>query len=304
MKNVTLIARRELQAYLRTMSGYVIIAVMLFIDGLLFNAFAVPGPAKKSSEILADFFTLTSGITMVGAVFLSMRLIAEERQTGTLVLLSTSPLRESEVVLGKFVAAFGFITLMTGLTAYLPLLIFVHGKVSVGHILVGYLGLLLIGSATLAIGVFASALAPTPALRVEMTVERSKGTVPFPVASVPPLMLRRETQAAPTTRAGTVQRGTRRGSGCCRAWVRTLPTFSAASRRRISCQREGSVEFMGSALLGRRLPRAPCRSVRPSPGWPTRGGLPNALRGRRARGRGPARTSPPALNRRPPGGRP
>ena len=101
MRNVTLITRRELQAYLRTMSGYIIIAVMLFIDGLLFNAFAVPGTAKKSSEVLADFFTLTSGITMVGAVFLSMRLIAEERQTGTIALLYSSPIHDVEIVLGK-----------------------------------------------------------------------------------------------------------------------------------------------------------------------------------------------------------
>ena len=49
MRNVLLIARRELAAYLRTMSGYVIIAVMLFIDGLLFNAYAVPGARQTKS---------------------------------------------------------------------------------------------------------------------------------------------------------------------------------------------------------------------------------------------------------------
>jgi len=101
MRNVSLITQRELQSYLRTMSGYIIIAVMLFIDGLLFNAFAVPGTAKKSSEVLADFFTLTSGITMVGAVFLSMRLIAEERQTGTIALLYSSPIHDVEIVLAS-----------------------------------------------------------------------------------------------------------------------------------------------------------------------------------------------------------
>jgi ABC-2 type transport system permease protein len=93
-----------------------------------------------------------------------MRLFAEERQTGTLVLLSTSPLREAEVVIGKFAGAFAFIALMTALTAYMPLLIFVNGKVSMGHIFVGYLGLLLLGAATLSVGLFASALAPTQVL--------------------------------------------------------------------------------------------------------------------------------------------
>lgn len=158
MRNVSLIARRELQAYLRTMSGYVIIAVMLFIDGLMFNAFAVPGTAKKSSEVLADFFTLTSGITMVGAVFLSMRLIAEERQTGTVSLLYSSPIHDVEIVLGKFIASFLFLCLFFVSTSYMPILIAVYGKVSAGHIFAGYLGLMLVGACSLAIGTFGSAL--------------------------------------------------------------------------------------------------------------------------------------------------
>lgn len=158
MRNVTLIARRELQAYLRTMSGYVIIAVMLFIDGLLFNAFAVPGTAKKSSEVLADFFMLTSGITMVGAVFLSMRLIAEERQTGTLSLLYSSPVHDVEIVLGKFLASLGFLCLFFVATGYMPALVAVYGKVSLGHIFAGYFGLVLVGACALAIGTFGSAL--------------------------------------------------------------------------------------------------------------------------------------------------
>ncbi|MDP1826765.1 MAG: ABC transporter permease [Archangium sp.] len=158
MRNVSLITRRELQAYLRTMSGYIIIAVMLFIDGLLFNAFAVPGTAKKSSEVLADFFTLTSGITMVGAVFLSMRLIAEERQTGTIALLYSSPIHDLEIVLGKFLAAFLFLCLFFVSTSYMPILVAVYGKVSIGHIFAGYFGLMLVGACGLAIGTFGSAL--------------------------------------------------------------------------------------------------------------------------------------------------
>lgn len=158
MKNVWLISRRELAAYLRTMSGYIIIAVMLFIDGLLFNAFAVPGTAKKSSEILADFFTLTSGITMVGTVFLSMRLIAEERQTGTIALLNSSPVLDLEIILGKFLAAFLFLCLFFASTAYMPALIAAYGKVSFGHIAAGYFGLMLVGATGLAIGTFGSAL--------------------------------------------------------------------------------------------------------------------------------------------------
>jgi ABC-2 type transport system permease protein len=158
MKNVFLIAQRELAAYLKSMSGYIIIAVMLFIDGLLFHAFAVPGVAKRSSEIVGDFFMLTSGITMIGAVFLSMRLIAEERQTGTLALLYSSPVFDLEIVMGKFLASLIFLMLFFVTTLFMPALVATYGKVSVGHIFAGYLGLTLLGASSLAIGTFGSAL--------------------------------------------------------------------------------------------------------------------------------------------------
>lgn len=166
MKTVLLIARRELGAYLRTMSGYVIIAVLLFLDGLLFNAFAVPGTAKKSSEVLADFFFFSSGISMAASIFLSMRLIAEERQTGTLQLLYSSPVRDVEIVLGKFLASLTFLCLFLASTAYMPLLIAVYGKISLGHVLAGYLGLVLVGASSLAIGLFGSALTKSQVVAV------------------------------------------------------------------------------------------------------------------------------------------
>jgi ABC-2 type transport system permease protein len=140
------------------MSGYVIIALMLFIDGLLFNAYAAQTGGKRSSEVLADFFTLTSGVTLTGTVFLSMRLIAEERQTGTLALLSSSPVLDVEIVAGKFLASLAFLALFLACTLPMPALVAVYGKVSAGHIAAGYLGVTLVGAVGLAIGTFGSAL--------------------------------------------------------------------------------------------------------------------------------------------------
>lgn len=158
MKAILLIARRELLAYLRSMIGYVIIAGVLFVDGLLFNAFALGGPDKRSSEVLSLFFYFSSGTTMIASVLISFRLLAEERQTGTINLLYSSPIRDHEIVLGKFLSALAFLSLMTLATVFMPLLVMVHGKVSLGHIAGGYLGLLLLGSASLAIGTLGSAL--------------------------------------------------------------------------------------------------------------------------------------------------
>jgi ABC-2 type transport system permease protein len=155
-----LIARRELGAYLRTMSGYVIAAVVLFVDGILFNVRALGSQQDRlSTEVLSEFFFNSSGLVMAASVFLSMRLLAEERQNGSMVLLASSPVRERDIVLGKFLSAFIFLSLITLAGLFMPMLILVNGKLSVGHVAAGYLGLLLLGSAALAIGTLGSTLA-------------------------------------------------------------------------------------------------------------------------------------------------
>jgi len=159
MRTIGLLVRRELRSYFDTAWGWTILAMVLILDGLMFNAFALGTRERYSAEVLSDFFYLSSGTTMIAGVLLTMRLIAEERQTGTFTLLQTAPIRPVEIVLGKFLGAFTFLSIVTLLTAYMPALIFVHGKVSIGQILVGYTGLLSLGAATIAVGTFSSALA-------------------------------------------------------------------------------------------------------------------------------------------------
>jgi len=160
---VWLVARRELHGYLLSPLGYVIVAVILLVNGLLFNGVAMGGE-RLSYEVLHLFFFFSSGTTMVASVFITMRLFAEERQTGTLVLLQTSPATEWQLVLGKFTGAYLFLLLLTLLTLYMPLLVLVNGKVTWGHLWTGYAGLALLGAACIAIGTLASALAPNQIL--------------------------------------------------------------------------------------------------------------------------------------------
>lgn len=158
MRNALLVARRDLGSYLHGLTGYFIIAAVLFIDGLGFQLVGLGGSAKFSTEVLQQFFYFCSGTTMIAAVLLTMRAIAEERQMGTDTLLHTAPIGEGEVVLGKYLAAMGMLSLLTLLSVYMPALIFVNGKVSLQHVAVGYLGLLSLGSATASIGIFGSSL--------------------------------------------------------------------------------------------------------------------------------------------------
>ena len=135
--------------------AYVVSAAFLAITGFFFVASVSDAFAEASIRGY-----------LAGAVFfmifmspaLTMRLIAEEQKLGTLELLLTSPIREFEIVIGKFIAAFVMTAIMTGLSLYFVLVLFIYGDPDIGPLLSGFLGLGLYAAATLAVGLFASAL--------------------------------------------------------------------------------------------------------------------------------------------------
>ena len=106
MKSIWLLAKRELGFYLTTIWGYGILSVILCIDGLLFNAFAVGDKPKYSAEVLEQFFYFSSGPTIIAGILLSMRLLAEEQTKGTDALLLSAPINSKQIVIGKFIGSF------------------------------------------------------------------------------------------------------------------------------------------------------------------------------------------------------
>jgi ABC-2 type transport system permease protein len=167
MSSILLIARRELGAYFKTWTGYIIIAAALMIEGLLFNGFALgSGIDHRSSDVLAQFFFLAGGVTQFAAVFISMRLLAGERENNTIHLLTSSPVSDFQIVFGKYLSAVGFLGILLVASLYMPLLVLTAGKISFGHILAGYLGMFLLGAAEIAIGTLASALTRSQILSV------------------------------------------------------------------------------------------------------------------------------------------
>jgi ABC-2 type transport system permease protein len=158
MGGASIVFRREFGAYVRSPIGWVIVAAALLAEGILFQWQGLSKVAL-SADILRQFFMTMSIVTGVTAIILSIRLVAEERQTGSLVLLNTSPISDAAIVAGKFLAALAFLAVLLGLSLYMPLLVKLNGKITGAQILVGYLGLLLFGAAYLAVGLFASALA-------------------------------------------------------------------------------------------------------------------------------------------------
>jgi ABC-2 type transport system permease protein len=158
MRATRVIYRRELGAYLRSPFSWVIAALVLLTDGIFFQGFVLRGE-QLSAVVLERFFYFSSGVTMGAGILLSFRLINEERTNHSMILLNTSPVRDSQIILGKYLAALTFLVILLALSIYMPLLIKVRGKISFPQIMVGYLGLLLLGSAALALGTFASTLA-------------------------------------------------------------------------------------------------------------------------------------------------
>ena len=153
-----LVARRDLGAYFNSYWGYAVIAAVLVIDGLLFNAFALGDEAKYSAKVIEDFFFWSFGLTAIASVFMTMRVVAEERQTGTIVLIDSSPVAPWQFVGGKYISAMSVMTVLVVSTIYMPALVFVNGKVSYGHLVSGYTGLLLVAAACCALGTLASSV--------------------------------------------------------------------------------------------------------------------------------------------------
>ena len=169
MKGLLLVSKRELASYFNSLWGYVIITMILMINGLFFNAFAMGDKPRWSFDILRDFFYFSFGTTVIASVFLTMRLIAEEKQNGTLALVNASPLADWQIVVGKWVSALLFVSFLLALSVYMPALVFVNGKVSLGHLFAGYTGLVLVASAVCAIGTFGSALSKSQLVSAVVT---------------------------------------------------------------------------------------------------------------------------------------
>ena len=152
------VAARELGGLLRTPTGWLLAALVLALDALQLNGVAMGTERRPSAEVLELFLLNAAFVTEGLGALLAMRLRVDERE-GDGALLLSAPLNERAVVLGRWLGALGYLALVTLLTLGLPALIFVHGKVSLGHVAAGYLGLLLVGALALSIGAAVASLA-------------------------------------------------------------------------------------------------------------------------------------------------
>ncbi len=154
MGNIWAIAQRELRSYFVSPVAYVVGALFLLIMGFLFSIIL----SQTSEATLRPLFGNFAVIFLFIVPGLTMRLLAEEQRTGTLELLLTAPVRDSELVLGKFLGVLLLLLILLAITAVYPAILLLAGNPDRGPILAGYLGVILQGAAFLAIGLFASSL--------------------------------------------------------------------------------------------------------------------------------------------------
>ena len=147
------IARREMRAYFNSPVAYIVVTVFLVLAGFLFFTQALLGGQAE----MRPLFDIAPLLFVFLAPAITMRLLAEERRTGTFQLLITLPLRDRDVVLGKFLGALALLTTAIALTLAYPLTLSRLGDLDRGAVIGGYLGLVLMGGGYLAIGLMASA---------------------------------------------------------------------------------------------------------------------------------------------------
>ncbi len=163
MRKTWAIIRRELIAYFSSPLAYVVMTAFLLMQGYIFYLIVsfLNNPQTPAMTPLRLFFggTIFFWLFLLFVVpVITMRLIAEERRSGTIEVLLTSPVNEAQVVAGKFMAAFVFYAAL-----WLPTILYVvvlkrNSAIDLGPVIAGYIGVFLLGFLFLSVGTFASTL--------------------------------------------------------------------------------------------------------------------------------------------------
>ena len=171
MRGTLVIARKELRQLFGSPIAYVSLAMFFLIVGYLFFALvgvytlqlmqlqgAPPPDFNPTKIIFTPLYQDATFVLILLVPVLTMRLVSEEDRAHTMELLATSPVTNTAIVLGKFVAIVVLFGVLLAISAYMPLSLALIGRLDWGLLAATYTGLLLLGGAFLAIGLFASTL--------------------------------------------------------------------------------------------------------------------------------------------------
>jgi len=175
MRNILTIAGKEIRSLFVSPIAYVVLTGFLLLGGWFFfnllfrfssavnfytgmqNVEGLQG-LNLNDYVIAPLLHNLTVVLVIMIPIITMRAFAEEKRSGTYELLLTSPLRVSEIVLGKFLGALVFIAIMISLTAIYPGILLLSGNPEIGVLAAGYLGLFLIATVFVSVGLLTSAL--------------------------------------------------------------------------------------------------------------------------------------------------
>ena len=156
------IAKREFRSSFDSPLAYVVICLALVMLGFVF--FYLNGGFWQADRATLQqlFIWAPRGLSFLIVPVVTMRLLAEEKRSGTLEMLITLPVKDHEVILGKFLGAWGLVLILIGATALYPLMMFTFpwhlGALDMRPVLSGYIGIVIYSAAATALGLFISAL--------------------------------------------------------------------------------------------------------------------------------------------------
>jgi len=156
------VCRRELRSYFTSYIAYILLAVFLLLSGYFFYSdlifFVLFGGYVLPTGLWQFVFLDMRLCLLLVLPLMTMRLFAEEKKLGTIELLWTYPVRDGEIVAGKFLACWLFFLVMLLLTAINPVIFYRFYQYDVAPLLAAYLGIFLLGTAFIACGLFVSSL--------------------------------------------------------------------------------------------------------------------------------------------------
>jgi len=167
------IAKREFRSYFDSPLAYVVICISFLALGLFFFMYRGGFWQLDRASLQLMFEYLPQGLSLLVVPVVTMRLMAEERRSGTLEMLITLPVKDSDVVLGKYLGALGLVLTVVLTSALYPLVMFKWpwnlGPLDVGPIVSGYIGLILFSAAAVAVGLLISSITESQAIAFFVT---------------------------------------------------------------------------------------------------------------------------------------
>ena len=158
MRNIQTVFYKELSSYFNTPIGYIFSAFFLLLISFLFF-YGLGGNSFWDLKIASveQFFSWIPILYIIFIPAITMRIWSEEEKSGTVEVLLTLPMKDFEIVIGKFLSAWAFLTISILCTLLAPLTVKILGDLDFGLVFSGYIGTILLGGAYISIGILISA---------------------------------------------------------------------------------------------------------------------------------------------------